>query len=163
MFDNDLLQLLHSIPASLRGTGRLHKWILWNLDKRLVFIPNSNYWLPPILPNRFQEITRRIRPVLGKARRQLISLVAKGPANRTEGSWQINIEWFRKDLRYRNFIDHCLNDPLAFPSEIFNRKELHQNWMDFLNGNDSKLYEIEMLLSVGLLNRKIMPCGISNV
>lgn len=160
MFDNDVFDLYLSIPAHIRGNGVLHRWILWHLDKALPFIPDQNYWLPPIMPNNLAKLAYYIRPWIGKSRRKIISFFRKGPATKTEGSWPILPELYRNDGRYREFIQNCIFDKNALPPEIFNPEGISLCWQEFLNGNPSRYYEINMLMSFGLLHRLLPTSGL---
>lgn len=160
MFDNKLLELVLSIPADLRGRGLLHRWTLWHLSKGLVLIPNSNFWLPPLFPKSWQNLTKKIRPYLGKARRRIISAYRQGPIVKTEGSWDMLHERFRKDKKYTQFAENCLFDDEVFPSEIFNHAEIKTCWREFMNSDSPDTFEILMLLSFGLLHKKIPTMGL---
>jgi hypothetical protein len=160
MFDNKLLELVLSIPADLRGGGILHRWTLWHLSKGLVLIPNSNFWLPPLFPKSWQNVAKKIRPYLGNTRRKMISVYRQGPIIKTEGSWDMLHERFRRDTPYAQFIESCLFDQEALPSEIFNHEEIKTCWQEFIKSNSPDTFEILMLLSFGLLHKKIPTAGL---
>lgn len=160
MLDNDLAELMLQLPADLRGAGVIHNWILWCLNKHLVFIPNSNFWLPPIAPKKVEKLAKKIRPLIGKARRGLLSIKHDRPVVKTEGSWHMLNEWYRKDMNYKEYIESCLFNPFALPPEIFNVTEIKTRWQEFLAGNLDGMFEIDMLLSFGLLHRKILTDGL---
>lgn len=162
MFDNELADLLLEIPADVKGKGILHRWILWHLCRPAVFIPDSNSWLPLIFPNRYHKLFGKIRPIIGSSRRKFMSLYqgSHRPIVKTEGSWQMLHEWYRKDKQYREFIEECLNDKDAFPHEIFNQEEIKNSWKEFLNGCISNKFEIDILLSFCLLQKKIPTAGL---
>jgi len=160
MFNNDLLDVLFKIPAEIKSKDILHNLVLKNLNKRLLYIPNSNFWLPPIFPGWAEKMTQKIRPILGKTRRKFISIYKKGPIIKTEGSWHMNHVWYRKDSKYREFISDILFDKRALPDDIFNRNYIKKIWYQFQNGDISRVYEINVLLSFGLLNKKIASNGI---
>jgi len=160
MFDNKLLELVLSIPADLRGGGILHRWTLWHLSKGLVLIPNSNFWLPPLFPKSWQNLAKKIRPYLGKTRRKIISAYRQGPIVKTEGSWDMLHERFRKDKKYTQFVESCLSDQEAFPAEIFNHEEIKTCWQGFMKSDSPDTFEILMLLSFGLLHKKIPTAGL---
>ena len=160
MFDKDVIDLYLTVPADIRGDGVLHPWTLWYLNKALPFIPNANYWLPPVVPKSLTKLTWRIRPWIGKSRRKIISFFRKGPVTTTESSWTLLAEMYRGDSRYRDFIQNCLYDKRALPSEIFDPKAIGDCWREFLGGNSSRYYEINMLMSFGLLHRLLPTSGL---
>jgi len=162
MFDNDLLDLLIRIPSDVRGAERLHPWTLWHLNKKLALVPDSNYWLPPILPGSVKKLTKKVRPRIGHVRRALKARSQQGPVIKTEGSWHMLFEWYRKDNKHRDFIDSCLNDLDCFPTDIFRKEAILATWNEFLNdpGSKAAAFELDMLLTFGLLNRQIPSAGI---
>lgn len=160
MFDNDIVELYLEIPADTRGAGTLHRWILWHLRKSLLLIPDANFWVPPIVPKSWQNLTKRIRPVIGNARRKIESMYHKGPSVKTEGSWDLLHERYRKDEKYIEFIEDCLSDPDTLPPEIFNSSEIEICWREFINGNLTRHYEIDALMSFGLLHKMIPTSGL---
>ena len=157
-FDNELNELSLNIPANLRGKGILHPWTLWHLNKMLLLIPETNYFLPPFVPKVLQDISKRIRPKFGRLRRRLYSKISSGPTLVTSSGWPLFYELYRKDRCYRNIIEQYLNDEEAFPKEIFNHVEIKKIWEEFLSANNDLLFEIYALISFGALHR-IIPCN----
>jgi hypothetical protein len=155
MWDNDLHDLYTRVPADVRGSERTHPWTLWYLDPRLALMPDANAWQPPLAPQAFKKAARRIRPLIGRARRRLMTWRQQRPATRTEGSWQMMQVWFRTDARYRDFIEACLFSETCFPSDIFDGAAIERTWRDFLLSDSADTYEIDILLSFGLLQRRI--------
>ncbi len=162
MFDNDMLDLLTRIPAELRGAGVLHPWTLWHLNKRLAVLPDSNYWLPPMTPKLVKQLARKVRPIAGRIRRKAArARNGTAPAVKTEGSWHMLGTRYRDDERHREFIEAVLNDPSCFPAEIFRPEAICALWKMFLSDPSTKkhYFEINMLLSFGLLHRLVPTSG----
>lgn len=159
-FDNELNELSLKIPAMLRGEGKLHKWILYHLDKKLIFIPDSNIFLPPFLPRKTEHLIKKIRPVLGKLRRNRFVIRKDGPRLNTSGSWVLNEEMYRKDPRYRSHIEGLITDKSLFPPDIFNFEQIKKTWKEYLSGGPNRQFDIEVLLSFGSLSRLIPFAGI---
>jgi hypothetical protein len=159
--DNELDELSLKIPASMRGRGILHKWILYHLNRKLVFVPDANTFLLPFFPKKAKILTRKLRPWLGKLRRSQREKNSFRPQLGTSGSWLLMHEMYRKDRLYREQIETMLFDSSIFPPDIFNLDGIKETWKEFLAGNVSLEFEIEALRSYGSLQR-IVPCkGIS--
>jgi len=156
-FNNDLNELSLKIPASLRGARVLHAWILYNLSKRLALIPDSNYFLPPILPHKLKNLVKKLRPAVGAFRRNLIARTRRGnePALKTSGSWLVLHEMYRKDARYKASMESLIADEAVFPPEIFDLQQIRNTWNEYLLGNTRLDFEIRALLSFGNLNRLV--------
>jgi|GEM_PF-2358194 len=160
-FDNDLNDLSLKIPAEIRGKGILHNWILWHLKKELLLIPDANNFLPVFIPGWVKDFSKQIRPKLGKVRRAIYRKRKKdSTVIPTAGSWPLLYELYRRDKRYRNMIESLFNDESAFPSEIFNREGIQKIWQSFLDGNFSLLFDINALITFGMLNRLIPSAGV---
>lgn len=158
-FDNELNDLFLTIPSEVRA-GVIHPWILWHLNKLLVFIPNANNFLPVFAPKSLQELAKRWRPKLGLLRRGILSRFKSGPLKETSGSWPLTYELYRKDKRYANRIGGILKDEIAFPDDIFDRNGIQNAWKTFVAGDNQRLLEIDALISFGSLNKLIPASGI---
>lgn len=166
MFDNDMIDLLTRIPAGIRGAGVLHPQTLWHLNKWLAVLPDSNYWLPPMTPRPVKQLARKVRPIAGRVRRKTARITnGEGPAVKTEGSWHMLGTRYRGDESHREYVESVLTDPLAFPSEIFRPEEIRSVWECFLNDPSTKkhYFEVNMLLSFGLLHRLVPTAGLDVV
>ena len=160
IFDNELFDVLFQIPTEMKSKGILHNKILSSFDYRLLFILNSNFWLPPITPDYIKKMTKKVRPFLGKARRQFLAKSKSKPQLKTEGSWHLLHELYRKDEEYNSFIKKVLFDKDSFPPDIFDHKRIELIWNEFNNGNIKLCFDVDLLLSFGLLNRQILSEGI---
>lgn len=162
MFDRFMIDLVLRVPAALKTRGILHRKVLKYLDNGLLFIPNANFWLPPIVPEVMNKITSKIRPVLGNLRRKIIA-IGKGktsPIAKTEGSWHMSHEWYRKDPAYKGFIQSILFSNKAIPGEILSNKMIQNYWNEFQAGDISKTFIIDVLLVLGLIHQRIPARGI---
>lgn len=159
-FNNELNDLSLQIPSSIRGTGIIHRWILWYLNRWLLFIPDANNFLPVFFPKHLQKIAKEIRPKLGRLRRNLYSKAKPSQFLPSSGCWPLLYELYRKDIHYRMAIECLFNDGRAFPGDIFNIVEIRMIWDEFLQGDNSLMFDINMLISFGSLNRLIPIQGI---
>ena len=159
-FDNQLDDLFSTIPPEVRGSGKLHPWTLFSLNKFLPFIPDANNFLPPFLPQSFGKAAKKVRPLLGRMRRNRKKTADDKPMLNTSGSWLLLDEMYRKDQRYRARIEALMNDPVVFPEDIFDRGEISKAWTEFVAGNTGLSFEINALLSFATLNALIPLAGI---
>ncbi len=158
-FDNELDEMHLHIPHDLRGSGVLHKWILYNLKLGLTIIPNANTWLPPIVPNGWGKVAKKIRPVLGRIRRRALRLTKPEdkPILSTSGSWLLAHEMYRKDERVRQEVQSILLNTDLFPAEIFDNTQIAASWKEYEAGRIDLHFEINALLSFGVL-QSLIPC-----
>jgi hypothetical protein len=162
MFDRFMIDLVLRVPAALKTRGILHREILKSLHRDLLFIPNANFWLPPIVPEAMNKITRKIRPILGNFRRKIIAIGKEKtiPIVKTEGSWHMPHEWYRKDPKYKSFIQSILFSNKAIPGEILSDKMIQNYWHEFQAGDISKTFIIDALMTIGLIHQRIPARGI---
>ncbi len=162
MYDNFMIDLVLRVPPSDKTRGILHRKILKCLDRGLPLIPDSNFWLPPIVPGGMNKLARKIRPILGNLRRKMISIRSGGnsPVAKTEGSWHMMHELFRKDPKYKDFIQNVLFDRQAIPGDILDSERIRCCWNDFQAGDVSKNFLINMFLTFGLIQRLLPTRGI---
>ena len=155
-FDNEVNEISLKIPSMVRGAGLLHKWTLHHLNIILALIPDANTFLPPVFPNSIGILTKKIRPTLGRIRRDIVPKSKSKPVLKTSGSWLLTHEMYRKDSRYRGKIEELLNDESLLPDEIFDISRIRKTWEEYLAGNISLHIEINALLSFAVLN-KLLP------
>lgn len=162
MFDRFMIDLVLRVPAAVKTRGILHRKVLKCLDNGLLFIPNSNFWLPPIVPEVMNKITGKIRPALGNFRRKIIAIGKRktGPIVKTEGSWHMPHEWYRKDPKYKSFIHSILFSNKAIPGEILSNKMIQNYWHEFQAGDIFNTFIIDTLLTFGLIHQRIPARGI---
>jgi hypothetical protein len=158
-YDNELDEVHLHIPHDLRGSGVLHKRILYTFKPALAFIPNANTWLPPIAPNGLGKAAKKIRPVLGRIRRDVIRLLKPDgkPVLSTSGSWLLIHEMYRKDEKMRREVESILLDTRMFPDEIFDNTQIKTSWKEYEAGRIDLGFEINALLSFGVL-QGLIPC-----
>lgn len=151
-FDNDLNDLSLALPSRLRGSGIIHKWILFYLNKKLLFIADANFFLPPFLPNWLKGITKKIRPVLGKIRRGLLGLSGKKVILNTSGSWLLLHEMYRKDTRYKKEIEDVIEKSAVQSNGLLDSDQVKKSWERYLQGEISLNFELEALFSFARVN-----------
>jgi len=157
-FDNHLDDLALKIPPQIRGKGVLHKWIIYYLNRVLLVVPDSNTFLPPIIPRKLAYVIKNVRPFLGSMRRSRIKNGQGTPSLKTSGSWLLLHELYRKDRLYREHIESIIFDEKVFFSDLFNLDEIKKTWEEYLAGNVNLHFEIEALISFGSL-QKAFPCS----
>ena len=154
-FDNDVDDLSLAIPSRLRSTQALHVSALKRMPGRLHRIPDANSFLPPGVPKAIKSAAQRIRPILGATRRMIRRNTASGPVLTTSGSWLLTYEMYRNDERYRRFIENILDDGRLFQPDIFDHQAIRSCWRQYLAGNRALHFEVEGLLTLGLLQKQI--------
>lgn len=156
-FDNEVDDLSLRIPSRIRAGGVLHRWTLHYLNKKLPLIPNANTFLPPVFPDRVGKFAKKVRPLLGRVRRNILTRQKNKPTLNTSGSWLLRGEMYRKDPRYRGRIEKTINDASLFPPDLFDPAQISMAWEGFLSGNADFIFDIDALLSFGALH-KLIPC-----
>ncbi len=160
MFDNRMLDLLRQVPAGLKSKGVLHKKILRALDPGLLWIPNSNFWLPPAFPAWMEEANRGLRRGL----RPLVAALrgkpkAQGGRMASPGSWHVMYHWYWHDPAHRDFLHGLIEDQDALPAELFDREALRASVAAFEAGDVKRHYELYPLISFGLLHKQLPAAG----
>lgn len=164
MFDNDLLTTLFSIPHEIKSSGKLHNEILRNLNPKLLWIPNSNFWLPPIAPAFLNNYAKKIRPHIGKLRRSLVSKYQPKPKSQpysqsqpkpqsqplilTEGSWDMLHERYRRDINYGSELEAVIKNGVV---ENYDPDFIKDLLISFNRGAANVSNEIEHIYSVNKL------------
>jgi hypothetical protein len=162
MFDNNLFDLVRQVPAELKSRGVLHKKVLRQLDSRLLWIPNSNFWLPPAFPAWMEKansgLRRGVRPLIGalSGKRHNAGGGAKAGSS---GSWHVMYRWYWHDPAHREFLHGLIEDTAALPDELFDRQALRDSVAAFEAGDVMRHFELYPVISFGLLHRQLPTAG----
>lgn len=154
MFSNEMIDLLQKVPVEIKAKGYLHNSVLKILKRKLLFIANSNFWLPPITPVIITKLAKYIRPYIGKFRRRKMNRTDK-VVFKNEGSWDLLYERYRKDEAYKLLIQENLTGESLLPEGIFDNAYIGRIFNDFMNGELKYQYEIDSILSLNLLLKSI--------
>lgn len=146
--DNDLDDLSVFIPSVIRGAGQLHRWTLRSLAPDLMWIPDSNYFVPPVFPEWMRRSIKSIRPIFGRVRRSVKRLQDQPLVLSTSGSWLLLHEMYRRDDRYKSHIKNVLQNSRKILNELIDFSKVDQTWLEFENGNLGRRFEIESLFSL---------------
>lgn len=152
-FDTGVDDASLQISAKVRSSQVLHALILKNLSRKLAWIPDANSFLPPGMPLSAKRLASKARPMLGRARRAMRKSSSSTPNLNTSGSWLLTHELYRKDEKYRTKIAQVMESHQCFPPETFDNEAILRTWSAYLKGDTSRHFEVEGLLSIGMLNR----------
>lgn len=150
MFDYEVHDLLEHLPACMRNSHNLGALLIKRLAPRAAWVVNSNSLLPMFWPPMLHKASKRIKPLLGSARRALL-----GKSHITTGSWQDLATLYLTDSRWRCFIDGILNEVDHFDSEIFDRDIVRNSWRAFIAGDLKRWGDVDKLLQLGILNQML--------
>jgi hypothetical protein len=155
MFDPDVHELLERLPSRFRNEMNLGALIIRKLHPQAAWVMNSNSMLPMFWPPVAHRITRRIKPILGKLRRSLIS-----NTYRTTGSWPKHSVLYRADPEWQRSFNDTLSQVDVFDGDVFDRDAIRRCWRAFLLGEDHRAGDVEKLVQLGILSR-ILDSGCS--
>ncbi len=158
--DNNLDELSLSIPSSIRGAGQLHQWTLQSLSPALRWIPDSNYFVPPVFPLWMKRPLRAVRPVLGRIRRSIKRLQSPSLVLSTSGSWLLLHEMYRRDERYRAHVISVIRNARNILGEYIDFTKVDLAWTEFEAGNVGRQFEIECLFSLSQLMLALESPGV---
>jgi hypothetical protein len=150
MFDANVHEVLEMLPSRFRNEKNLGALLIHKLHPRAAWVMNSNSMLPMCWPPAAHKLTRRIKPILGKARRFIF-----GNTYRTTGSWPKHSILYATDPEWRRSFESILNQADLFDPEIFDRDAIRQCWHEFLLGKADRVGDVEKLVQLGILSRML--------
>lgn len=148
MFDRDVHLLLERLPSKMRDGNNLGAKVINQLCPSAAWVMNSNSLMPMTFPPAVHKLSKGIKPVLGKIRRNII-----GKSHRTTGSWPESAVLYASDPTWRGCFDKNIVDEDLFDAKIFDLSAVRQRWADFASGRKNNSSDIEKLLQLGLSNR----------
>jgi hypothetical protein len=153
MFDPDVYELLQWLPSSVRHSNNFGARLIHRLQPLAAWMPNSNTLLPLCLPPEVHRLSGRVRPLLGKLRRKLIS-----DSHRTTTSWQKSAVLYVTDPVWRQSFANVLADGDLFDDELFDRDAIRCCWQAFVDGEHRRAADVEKLVQLGL-TRRLLQSG----
>lgn len=149
--DNELHDLMLSIPAAQRNKGRISLEALKHLSPQLGYIQNANTMLPANAPYWCHKAVKMIRPRLGKAKQMLNRKL--GITSVMSSSWTDLRLLASTDGEWIKFIDSILSDSAAFPDSIFETSAIQSAWQRYRAGELHLGFSIDSLLTVGIIHK----------
>ena len=150
--DNELHDLMLSMPAKIRKSGELSPAATRRLAPRLARVQNANTLLPTSAPGWCHKAVKRVRPKIGTLRRRFnYAFGITGGA--MSSSWSDCRLLAAKDGGWIDYIEARLFDPEGLPDTIFDRRAVQQLWRDFRGGNFALGFSLDSLLTFALVHK----------
>ena len=147
MFDKDVHALLETLPSHLRDGANLGALLVKRLAPRASKVVNSNSLLPICWPLAAHKLSKKCKPIMGKARRFIL-----GDSYRTTGAWPEKAVLYVTDPIWRNYFDKELAGDELFRDDLFDRDRVHGCWRALVNGEREFAGDIEKLVQFGILS-----------
>lgn len=151
MFDTDVQSLLEILPSSIRDSTGFGAAVVCALHERAGRVADSNTLLPLIVPKPFHRLSRKVRPLVGRARRAFGS-----NTYRTTASWSLLTRLYASDRRWRGEFESILLNDQLFDPDIFNLPEIASAWRRFVAGQDKDYQDLENLWSFGIVQESAL-------
>lgn len=156
MFDRDVHHLLENLPSNMRDGNNLGAKVIKQLYPSAAWVMNSNSLMPMIFPPAVHKLSKRLKPVFGKIRRNIL-----GKSHRTTGSWPESAVLYTTDPTWRGSFDKIIGNEDLFDAKIFDLSAVRKRWADFHSGRKTNPSDIEKLLQLGLSNQ-LLAKGATN-
>lgn len=151
--DNELYDLMLSMPAKIRKGGRLSPAAIRRLAPRLAHVQNANTMLPASAPHWCHKAVKVVRPKVGTLRRKFnYAFGITGAA--MSSSWSDCRLLAAKDQSWIEYIEDRLFDQEGLPDTIFDRKVVEGLWKEFRAGNFSRAFSLDSLLTFALVHKR---------
>lgn len=146
MHDAELHGFLETLPSQIRDSAGFGAQLISRLKPAAGLVPDANTLLPLVIPRQFHRLSKRLRPLLGRARRALGT-----STYRTTSSWSLLTLLYAADREWRQQFESVLLNEHLFDSRIFDRAAIESAWQQFVAGDQEHYQDLENLLSFGLL------------
>jgi len=150
--DNEIHDLMLSIPARQRMHGRIAIEALKRLCPELARIRNANTMLPAHAPYWCHKTVKLVRPRLGAARQAFNRRF--GITNAVmASSWTDCRLLGATDPQWIGFFEAILCDPAAIPGSIFDAAQIREVWRRYRAGELPLGFSIDSLLTFGIIHK----------
>ena len=149
MFDNDLINVLEILPASIRNHSGFGVKLIKKLYPQASKVINSNTLLPLRFPKSLHRFAKTVKPYAGKLRRKLIE-----NSHATVEGWAKKSWLYINDKKWNTFFAQILENKSLFDENVFDHVAIQNSWDSFNKGDHLKTCDIERLVQIGLLADK---------
>ncbi|MHC4343697.1 MAG: asparagine synthase-related protein [Planctomycetota bacterium] len=150
IFDNRLYDMYFRVPASVKRTGAVVRWAVWQRNTRLGTLSDSNSWLPMILPLALHEKAIHARKKISRIRNWWY----RGTGSkeyRSRGSWpEVGRLWVHHP-KMRTVMDNLIDDPPTLLEDFFCMDAVAQAWKRHKDGQGNYPDMLNILAGLGLL------------
>ena len=133
IIDNNLYDLFFRIPVSIKQSGEIVRAALWQKNKKLAFLLDSNSWLPVFLPSSFHNTTVRARKYISRIRRNWYHLIGSREY-RSHGSWPQMGRLWAHNPEMMKMINDIIAEPTPLIEEFFCMDSIEQMWKKHRDG-----------------------------
>lgn len=144
MFDPGVHDLLEILPARMRCGANLGGLLIRRLAPLADWVPNSNTMLPICWSPAAHNLSRMVKPYLGRLRRKLL-----GNSHRNTGSWPSHEELYIRENNFRRHFGATLQNEDLFDGELFDRDAVRRCWDAFVSGDKRRAVDVEKLAQLG--------------
>lgn len=149
-WDNDISDLLFSLPYELRANSNLACDVLNLISPELMAIANANTMLPPSLPPVLAAFVMKLRGLAGAARKKLSMLT--GSRNYSHlGSWPNLHLLCATDPEWTKYIENTIFRNNSLP-DFIDTDYAKTVWARFHAGQFEYAYELYALLNLAIIN-----------
>jgi len=148
IIDNGLYDLFFRIPVSVKQHGEIVRVALWQKNKRLAFLRNSNSWLPACLPKSFHETALQARRQISHIRRKWYQLTGSKEC-RSHGSWpQIGRLW-ANNPKMQTTMEGLIENPPVLLERFFDMDSVVKIWNKHNKNTDDYTDVLGVLVGLG--------------
>lgn len=149
ILDNKFYDLYFRIPASLRRTGNVVRWALWQRKKILALLPDSNSRIPTFLPKAFHKAANRGQNKISNIRRWWCRRTGS-KQHRSHGSWSRFDRLWAHHPQMVTVMDELVQNPTATLEQIFCIDSVDEIWKRHRDGSGNYEELLNVIAGLGL-------------
>ena len=152
IWDNNFYNFLLTLNRIERTKSRYNIKLLNIISRKLIDIPDANYFLPPRYNDNYIKLMKYIRKEMGKVRRKILTKMGHPPYS-GQHSWQNSDYLNINDPIWKNFIIEKINCSLELENS-FNKDFVKKALNNYFSGDFRYSFIIYSLINYAVLFEK---------
>lgn len=151
IFDNSIYDIYFRVPAHIRQGGEIIRRALWQRNKRLGLLMDSNTWLPSSLPKSIHHASQRARVMLSRFRNYIYRKTGH-TEYRSHGAWTKIAPLWSHNSKMKAIMNDLITNPRPIIEQHFSMDNLRDIWKLHQEGKDDYSEILNSIVGVGLLD-----------
>ena len=150
IFDNSIYDMYFRVPAIVRQRGEIVRRALWQRDKSLALLRDSNSWLPAALPATLHNIAIKARTKISHVRNRWYRMTGNAEY-RSHGAWTKIAPLWANNPKMRKVMNDIVKTPNPILEQYFSMDSVRRAWKEHQEGVSDYSEILNAVAGLGLL------------
>jgi len=148
-FDNRIYDIYFRVPSEIKRKASVIRWALWERNKKLGILPNSNSRIPAFLPKTCHEMAIKGQNAISRIRNRIYRRIGYR-GYKSHGSWpRIDRLWACHPKMIAT-MDNLVDNPSPIIEQFFDMDAVKTIWTEHKNGTGNYIEVLDIIAGLSL-------------